>query len=74
MITDFSLQKDLIYEPFTGSGTTMVSAQQLNRKCYGMEIDPKYCQMIIDRMKKLDPALEVKRNGQPYNRNTTDGQ
>jgi DNA modification methylase len=64
MITDFSLQKDLIYEPFTGSGTTMVAAQQLNRKCYGMELDPKYCQMIIDRMRKLDPTLTIKRNGQ----------
>jgi len=64
MITDFSLQKDLIYEPFTGSGTTMVAAQQLNRKCYGMEIDPKYCQMIIDRMRKLNPTLIIKRNGQ----------
>jgi len=63
MITDFSLQKDLIYEPFTGSGTTMVSAQQLNRKCYGMEIDPKYCQMIIDRMKKLNPDIKIKKNG-----------
>ena len=67
MITDFSLQKDLIYEPFTGSGTTMVSAQQLNRKCYGMEIDPKYCQMIVDRMLNLDPSLEVEINGVPYN-------
>ena len=66
MIGDFSLQGDLIFEPFTGSGTTMVASQQLNRKCYGMEIDPKYCQMIIDRMLKLDPSLEVKRNGEPY--------
>ena len=66
MIGDFSLQGDLIFEPFTGSGTTMVASQQLNRKCYGMEIDPKYCQMIIDRMMKLDPSLEVKRNGEPY--------
>jgi DNA modification methylase len=66
MIGDFSLQGDLIFEPFTGSGTTMVASQQLNRKCYGMEIDPKYCQMIIDRMLKLDPNLEVKRNGDPY--------
>jgi DNA modification methylase len=63
MITDFSLQKDFVFEPFTGSGTTMVASQQLNRKCYGMEIDPKYCQMIIDRMKKLDPTLVIKRNG-----------
>jgi DNA modification methylase len=66
MIHDFSLKGDLIFEPFTGSGTTMVASQQLNRICYGMEIDPKYCQMILDRMIKLDPTLEVKRNGEPY--------
>lgn len=55
-----------IYDPFLGSGTTMVAAHQLNRRCYGMEIDPKYCQVIVDRMLKLDPTLEIKRNGQPY--------
>ena len=67
MVEDFSLKGDLIFEPFTGSGTTMVAAQQLKRKCYGMELDPKYCQMIIDRMKKLDPSLEIKRNGEIIN-------
>jgi len=55
-----------VYDPFLGSGTTMVASHQLNRRCYGMEIDPKYCQVIIDRMLKLDPTLEIKRNGQPY--------
>jgi site-specific DNA-methyltransferase (adenine-specific) len=50
-----------IFDGFLGSGTTMVAAHQLNRKCYGMEIDPKYCQVIIDRMRKLDPAIEIKR-------------
>jgi len=59
----------LMFEPFLGSGSTMVAAHQLKRKCYGMELDPKYCQVIIDRMKKLDPALEVKINGQPYGQN-----
>jgi DNA modification methylase len=52
-----------IMDLFLGSGTTMVAAHQLKRKCYGMELDPKYCQVIIDRMKKLDSNLVIKRNG-----------
>ena len=52
-----------VLDLFCGSGTTMVVAHQLNRKCYGMELDPKYCQVIIDRMKELDPTLIIKRNG-----------
>jgi DNA modification methylase len=55
--------KKNIYDAFLGSGSTMVASHQLQRKCYGMELDPKYCQVIIDRMKKLDPTLEIKRNG-----------
>ena len=51
---------------FLGSGSTMVAAHQLKRKCYGMELDPKYCQVIIDRMTKLDPTLSVKINGNEY--------
>ena len=54
---------EVILDLFLGSGSTMVAAHQLKRKCYGMELDPKYCQVIIDRMKKLDPSLEIKRNG-----------
>jgi DNA modification methylase len=53
----------LIFDFFLGSGSTMVASHQLNRKCYGMELDPKYCQVIVDRMKKLDPSLVIKRNG-----------
>jgi len=54
----------LILDPFLGSGSTMVAMHQLKRKCYGMELDPKYCQVIVDRMRKLDPSLIIKRNGQ----------
>jgi DNA modification methylase len=54
----------LISDFFLGSGATMVAAHQLKRKCFGMELDPKYCQVIVDRMRKLDPNIVVKRNGQ----------
>ena len=60
---EFKVGKNIL-DLFLGSGTTMVASQQLNRKCYGMEIDPKYCQVIIDRMRNLDPTLVIKRNGQ----------
>ena len=53
----------LVIDFFLGSGTTMVASQQLNRKCYGMELDPKYCDVIIRRMINLDLNITIKRNG-----------
>ena len=65
MINEFCKDANIIVDIFLGSGTTMLATHQLKRKCYGMELDPKYCQVIIDRMLKLDPSLIIKKNGLP---------
>ena len=65
-INKFKNDAKNIADFFLGSGATMVCAHQMNRKCYGMELDPKYCQVIIDRMTKLDSSLKVKINGKDY--------
>jgi site-specific DNA-methyltransferase (adenine-specific) len=54
---------DIIIDAFGGSGTTMVACEQLKRKAYIIEYDPKYCDVIVNRMRKLDPTLIIKRNG-----------
>jgi DNA modification methylase len=63
---NWATDTNIILDTFLGSGSTMVAAHQLKRKCYGMELDPKYCQVIVDRMMQLDPTLEIKRNGVRY--------
>ena len=39
----------LVYDPFLGSGSTLIACEKTNRKCYGMELDPHYCDVIIKR-------------------------
>lgn len=65
-IGNSSKQGDIVADAFGGSGTTMVACHQMNRKAYLVEFDPKYCKVIVDRMRKLDPTIEIKRNGIPY--------
>ncbi|MBE9479625.1 MAG: hypothetical protein IMY80_06625, partial [Chloroflexi bacterium] len=43
----------LVYDPFLGSGTTMVAAQRLNRRCSGIEINPAYVAVTLERMNGL---------------------
>ena len=60
------IEVNIIADFFGGSGVTMVWAEQMNKKSFLMEHDPKYCQVIIDRMIKLDNSLIIKINGKEY--------
>lgn len=67
-LLDFCIRKskkqvNSIADFFGGSGSTMVYAHLNNLKSYLIELDPKYCDVIIRRMLKLDPSLPLKRNG-----------
>lgn len=58
---------DIVIDAFGGSGTTMIACEQLKRKARVVEFDPRYVQVIVDRMIKAFPDIEVKKNGQKYN-------
>ena len=55
-----------VYDPFLGSGTTLIACEKLNRICYGMELDPAYCDIIVNRWIKLT-GKKAKRNGVEIN-------
>ena len=55
---------EIVVDLFGGSGTTMAASHNVNRSCYIMEMEPKYCQVIVDRMRKLDPTIQIKKNGE----------
>lgn len=63
LIENSSKPKWIVGDPFLGSGSTMLASHQLNRKCYGMELDPQYCDVIVRRMLTFDKGLKIKRNG-----------
>ena len=43
----------IVYDPFLGSGTTLIAAELSDRICVGLDIDPRYVDMIIARWQKL---------------------
>lgn len=53
LVENSTLGQDLAYDPFLGSGTTLIACEQLDRRCYGMEIDPAYCDVIVQRWENM---------------------
>ncbi len=52
-----SQRGDLVFDPFLGSGSTLIGAQRLGRRCFGIEIDPRYCDGIVRRyLQTLEPS------------------
>jgi DNA modification methylase len=51
-IVNNSARGDLVYEPFAGSGSTLIAADSVGRVCLGIEIDPRYCDVIIERWQR----------------------
>ena len=49
LIKNSSKQEDIILDTFLGSGSTLIACEKTNRSCYGLELDPKYCDVIIKR-------------------------
>lgn len=58
-IKNSTTTNDIVLDLFGGSGTTMIACEQLNRRCFMMEFDPKYADVIIDRWEKLTGSKAV---------------
>ena len=63
ILKDFSQENNLILDQFGGSGSTLIACEQLHRKCFMCELDPHYCDVIIQRWEKLTGKKAVLENG-----------
>jgi len=66
-VKNHSKINNIIYEPFFGSGTTLIACEQTNRICYGIEIDPIYVDVILKRYHEIYPGKEIKCLNRNYN-------
>jgi len=51
-IKHLTSENEIVYDPFVGSGTTIIAAERLGRRCFAMEIDPGYCDVTVNRWEK----------------------
>jgi DNA modification methylase len=64
LIKNSSKQEDIILDPFLGSGTTLMACEKQGRICYGVELDPKYCDVIVKRWEEFTGLKAELENGQ----------
>ena len=68
LILPMTDEKDAVLEMFLGSGTAIIACEQLKRNCYGIELSPAYCDIVVERwvkyMKKNNKQFKIKRNGE----------
>jgi DNA modification methylase len=64
LIKNSSKQEDIILDPFLGSGTTLMACEKQGRICYGVELDPKYCDVIVKRWEEFTGKKAELENGQ----------
>lgn len=60
LILNSSGIKDIIFDGFLGSGSSILAAEQVKRICFGCELDPEYCQIILDRITKVTGLKAIK--------------
>ncbi len=58
----------LVADIYLGSGSTLIACEKTNRKCYGMEIDPIYCDVIIERWQKFTGKEAVREDGTSWSK------
>jgi DNA modification methylase len=64
LIKNSSKQEDVVLDPFLGSGTTLIACEKQSRICYGVELDPKYCDVIVKRWEQFTGKKAELENGQ----------
>lgn len=66
-ILNHTARGDIVYDPFLGSGTTLLAAEATDRTCYGLEIEPRYVDLIVSRwQKRTGKAAVLEPGGQSF--------
>lgn len=71
-IVNSTKAEDIALDPFLGSGSTMIAAHKTGRICYGVELDPIFCDVIIQRMVDYTRCTDIEKNGEMIKWNLSD--